>query len=498
MRPGGANADDGLSSADRPPAEHEEARMGELWQMDATDLAAVIRRREVSSREVVDAHLDRIDAVNPQVRALTRVLRGEAREAADAADDAQARGDELGPLHGVPVTIKENIDVAGTPTTQGLAVLADAIATSDAPLVSHLRAAGAIVIGRSNMPDLALRWHTDSSVFGATRNPRDPAVTPGGSSGGEAVALATGMTPLGVGNDLGGSLRWPSQCNGTAALKPTTGRIPQATTVEPLDSPLAIQLFNAQGPMARRVRDLRVPFAVMAQPSSRDPFYVPGPAASEDQPAPTRVALVADPAGLGTAPELVDDVRRAADALADAGYAIDEVEPPRIEEALELWQALLVHDVRQLWPFLSAIVGPEAREQFDHILAVRPVMDTAEAAAAWMTRQSIARSWGEFLADHPLVLGPIVTADPFDAAWEAVPENMVALLPAFRFVVPVNLLGLPSVAVPLERGARASAVQVVGRWFHEDECLRAGEVVEASHPVATPIEPVTASLAAAR
>lgn len=463
--------------------------MTELWKLDATELARSIRQGDVSAREVVDAHLDRIDQVNPKVNALTRVLADEARQEADRADRAATAGEELGPLHGVPVTIKENIDVAGTPTTQGMAVMAEAVASRDAPLVEHLRDAGAVVIGRSNMPDLALRWHTDSSAHGATINPWDPGVTPGGSSGGEAVALATGMSPLGVGNDLGGSLRWPSQCNGTAALKVTTGRIPQATVVEPLDAPMSIQLFNAQGPMARTVRDLRVPFEVMAGPSSRDPLHIPAAVRAGDPTAP--VAVVTDPAGLGVDPGIADQVRLAADALASAGYQVEEVEPPRIMEAFETWTSLLVHDVRQLWPLLSGMVGDDARTQFDHVLDTLPALDTAAAAAAFMARQSIARSWAEFLAEHPLVLGPINTAPPFGATWEAVPENMMAMMPTFRFIVPVNLIGLPAVAVPVASDDRSlGAVQVIGRWFHEEECLRAGEVIETKHQVGTPIDPV--------
>src|SRR5262249_50678575 len=159
------------------------------------------------------------------------------------------------------------IDVAGLPTTHGVPALAGAIARADAPAVANLRAAGAIPLARTNMPDFALRWHTDSAIAGPTVNPWDPALTPGGSSAGEAVSLATGMSLLGVGTDLGGSLRWPSQCAGTAALRPTFGRIPKGETTA-----MSLQLMDVQGPMARRVEDLRLAFKIMSGPDARDPL----------------------------------------------------------------------------------------------------------------------------------------------------------------------------------------------------------------------------------
>ena len=171
----------------------------ELWRCTASELACRIAAREVSSREVVDAHLARIAQVEPALNAVTRVLADDARAAADAADAALARGGAAGPLHGVPITVKENIDVTGSPTTQGLVALADASPAVDAPVVERMRRAGAIPIARTNMPDLGLRVHTHSSLHGPTRNPWHPEHTTGGSSGGEAAALATGMTPLGLG-----------------------------------------------------------------------------------------------------------------------------------------------------------------------------------------------------------------------------------------------------------------------------------------------------------
>src|SRR4051794_3989634 len=212
----------------------------------------MIRDREVSSREVVQAHLDRIEAVNPALNAIVRLLPDEALAAADAADRAVADGAALGPLHGVPCTVKENIDLAGTPTTQAIPALAEAIASDDAPQVERLRAAGAIPLGRTNLPDFGLRVHTDSSLHGLTRNPWNPQRTRGGWSGGEAAALATGMSPLGLGNALGGSLRTPAHCCGIASIKPSAGAVPAATVIPPPEMNISFQLMAVEGVLARR------------------------------------------------------------------------------------------------------------------------------------------------------------------------------------------------------------------------------------------------------
>ena len=249
--------------------------MSELWRKGAVELAAMIRDREVSSREVVQAHLDRIEAVNPHLNAIVRLLADQALAAADAADRAVADGARLGPLHGVPFTVKENIDLAGTPTTQAIPALAEAVAPVDAPQVERLRAAGAIPLGRTNLPDFGLRVHTDSCLHGLTRNPWNPQRTAGGSSGGEAAALATGMSPFGLGNDLGGSLRNPAHCCGVASIKPSTGAVPAATVIPPEDYNISFQLMAVEGVLARRVADVRAAFTVIAGQHPRDPLSVP-------------------------------------------------------------------------------------------------------------------------------------------------------------------------------------------------------------------------------
>ncbi len=201
-----------------------------LWQWSASALAEAVREKRVSSAAVVQAHLDRIEAVNPRVNAVTLVLDKDALRLARVADAKVTAGEDLGPLHGVPITVKENMDLVGSATTHGIAAMKDAYPQEDAPVVTHLKAAGAIPIGRTNLPDFGLRWHTDNDLYGATLNPWDPSRTPGGSSGGEAAALATGMSPLGVGGDMGGSLRYPAQCCGIAALKPGLGRVSRTMT----------------------------------------------------------------------------------------------------------------------------------------------------------------------------------------------------------------------------------------------------------------------------
>jgi pimeloyl-ACP methyl ester carboxylesterase len=249
----------------------------ELWRLSATDLAQAIRSRHASSREVVEAHLRRIEAVNPAVNAVTVVLAEPAVEAAEAADRTVADGDPLPPFHGVPFTVKGNIDLVGTPTTHGAMALVGAYPTLDAPVVERLKAAGVIPIGHTNLPTFALRWHTDSELYGPTINPWDRSRTAGASSAGEAAALATGMSPLGLGNDGLGSLRHPAQCCGVSVLKPTLGRIPDATITGPADAPIGAQLTDVQGPLARRIADLRAALELLAGPTWRDPWTVPAP-----------------------------------------------------------------------------------------------------------------------------------------------------------------------------------------------------------------------------
>ncbi|MGY1590756.1 amidase [Geodermatophilus sp. SYSU D00708] len=459
-----------------------------LWTKGAGELAGLIRAGEVSSVEVVEAHLARIDAVNPALNAVVVVLADEALAAAKLADERLGSGAEVGPLHGVPVTVKENIDVAGTPTTNGVVALGEAVPPADAPLVERLRGAGAIVLGRTNLPDMGLRISTDCSLRGLTRNPWHPDRTAGGSSGGEASALASGMSPLGAGNDIGGSLRNPAHCCGISSLKPTSGRVPHATVLPPEDGPLSFQLMAVNGPMARDVADVRLGLQVMSGPDRRDPASVPAPLTFPDSGGPVRVAVVPEPPGGSTDPGVADVVRQAAAHLAAAGYEVEEVTPPDYEAAVELWHAWLFTDLRTLHPVLSQVMGPVARQFLDDALATTPPLDVDGYVASFVRRRQVARAWLEFFERYPVVLTPIWSQPAFAHGRDA--DDVPAALELLRPVMPANLLGLPAAATPggLADGMPVG-VQCMAAPFRDDRALDAAAAIQAAVGVLGPVDP---------
>lgn len=456
----------------------------------AVDLAARIRRREVSALAVIDAHLARIEAVNPVVNAITMTLTVSARDAARAVDRDIAAGRQLGPLAGVPFTIKENIDLAGTATTWGLTAFASQTAAIDAPMVTRLREAGAIPLARTNLPDWAFRWDVESSHAGRTLNPWDAARTPGGTSGGEAAALAAGMTPLGLGNDLGGSLRVPAQMCGIATIRPSRGRVANHAVTQPWPEPIAFQMTNCQGPMARKVADLRLALELISARDPRDPRWVPAPFALPALPAGARVAVVRDPAGGGIDPQVRAGIDRAAGWLADAGYEVVDAEPPAIPAVAQCWFDAIWADVGALWPSMAPITGPGELGFVNAALAAgvfKPV-DQAAQRAAWSAIYQHASAWNEFFAQHPVVLSPVSCQRPWLINDDH--RRVADIAHAMRMVVAVNILGLPGCVVPVgsDEGL-PQAVQLIGARFNESWLLDAAAAIEARVPALTPINP---------
>ena len=462
-----------------------------LWQWSASELAEAIRNRECSSEEVVRAHLERIATVNPEMNAVTLVLEEEALAAARRADEEVAAGAALGPLHGVPITVKENVDVLGTPTTQGIVMLSASMPRQDAPVVAHLRGAGAIPIGRTNLPDFSLRYHTDNDLHGATRNPWDASRTPGGSSGGEAAAIATGMSPLGVGNDMSGSLRYPAQCCGIASFRPGFGRVSRVRSRNFSEPPMFFeQVAAVNGPMARCVGDLRLALSIMAHFDPGDPCWTPPPRDGARTPAPIRVAVTADPGGWGCSPVVAAGVENAARALGDAGYAIEKIELPLVEESAQVVKRLIDTEVRSYLPVMRTMISEDAATVLDSFVG-----DTVPDLHAYMKaiakRHAIAREWSLFMQRYPLVLGPVSTQPAFEVGHDLTgPENALAFIRSIALTKICSLLGLPSVALPVGvSGGLPQGVQLIAARCHEERCFDAAAAVEARLGVFTPIDP---------
>ena len=463
---------------------------GEIWRNNATDLAGMIAAGDVSSLEVVDSHLDRIEEVNGWLNAVTRVLADEARVAAKDADKAVAAGDELGPLHGVPCTIKENVDVAGTPTTQGLPVFADLISPTDAPLVERLRSAGAIPIGRTNLPELGLRISTDNPLHGLTRNPWHPERTAGGSSGGEGSAIASGMSPLGLGNDIGGSVRNPAFCCGITAIKPTHGRLPAFSVFEHDQNPaLSSQIMLTDGPMARSVSDLRTAMGILNGRDIRDPRSVDVPLDGPD--AKRQAAVVKHIPGVDCHPSVIEGIERAASSLAEAGWEIVESTPPGIDLCSEIWAHLLVADVSLLMDAARPILSKEMAEALDSGITEQFSREIISPDVIHVERSRLAREWSLFFAENPVVIMPTWPHPPFEHGADIREESRQELVETLRFITPANVLGLPSVALPVGvSDALPQGVQCVADRWRDDLALEAAGDIEKSLGRITPINPI--------
>jgi len=385
--------------------------------------------------------------------------------------------------------------VEGGPTTAGVAAFRDSVAPAHAVVVARMRSAGAIPVARTDLPDFALRFHTDNALHGATVNPWNPALTPGGSSGGEAVALATGMSPLGLGNDMAGSLRMPARCTGICALKPSRGRVPWWNATDLGGPSLVVQVMAVNGPMARSVADLRAALAVISGSDPRDPWSVPLPSDTAAHPdtGPTAVAVIAEPEGGSTHAHVAASVRRAAAALAEAGYEVHYVNPPPIAAASETWSQLVFSEIHAMWPLMRALASPGTGALLEYCFARWAFLKRDQLVLAWIERLKVARAWTEFQAGYPLVLGPVSTQRPFEVGFDIRgPDEAEESIRRHRLLTVANLVGLPSVAVPTGVvDGMPQGVQVIGPYLGDELCLAAATAIEQSLGTFTPIDPVT-------
>lgn len=463
----------------------------DLWQWSAETLARGIATRAISSREAVEASLNRISVVNPALNAIVEVLADEALVAADAADAAVKSGIALGPLHGVPVTTKINVDQRGRATTNGVVEFRDVIAAEDSPVVANLRKAGAVIVGRTNTPAFSHRWFTENDLHGSTRNPWSPQLTPGGSSGGAASAVAAGMGAIAHGNDFGGSIRYPAYACGIAGLRPTPGRVPAFNPSARTDRPITAQMMSVQGPLARSIADIRLALQAMAQPDARDGVFTPVPLQGSALARPIRVAIAPSPFG-DEAPEVVAAIKTAGRWLADAGFVVEEISPPRLGEAADLWHRLVINEERRaLAPQIRAYGDARSRYNLDCHIAYAPVLDGDQILACFEQRLAIVRAWQLFQERYPIIILPVSAQLPFrDGKDQEGPDVVHAMIDAQRPLLAVPALGFPAIAVPTGlAGQMPVGVQIVAGRFREDVCLAAAEIIEARTPAMTPIDP---------
>lgn len=465
--------------------------MTDLWALSAADQATLIRTRAASAREVVSAVLARHEATHAAINAVVEMRAEEALAAADAADAAVRRGEALGPLHGVPVTIKVNIDQAGYATTNGVVAFRDQIAAGDSPVVANLRRAGAIPMGRTNTPAFSYRFFTENALHGRTLNPRNPGLTPGGSSGGASASVAVGVGSIAHGNDLGGSIRYPAYAVGVAGIRPSFGRVPAFNGTQPEERPITLQMMSVQGPLARSIGDLRLGLAAMAAPDPRDPWHCPAPLDLPLPPRPWRIAF----STLGAEPPVAAALAQAAGWLAEAGCIVEEIALPRFDEAAELWRGLLMTEgERAMLPAIEKYGDDGIKAAYAGWAANVTTLEPAAFAQGLARRTSIWRDWSVFLSAYAAALLPVSLDPPFPQTLDQEgAEGGARILRAQAPLYVFNLLGLPGLSVPtaVMHGNIPLGVQLVAARFREDICLALGEIIEARAGVTGPIDPVS-------
>jgi amidase len=455
----------------------------ELTNQSATELARLIRTRAASPVEVMEAYLGRIEELNPRLNAIV-TLAPDLLERARAAETEAMKGEAVGALHGVPLTVKDTIETEGMRTTSGSRVRAAYIPQRNAPAVARLKASGAIILGKTNVSELALDYESDNPLFGRSLNPHDFSRTPGGSSGGEAAAISARLSPAGLGSDLSGSIRIPAHFCGIVGLKPTTGSVPAPGQFPPAVGPYS--LGSTIGPMARRVEDLSLIFSVIAGVREA-PVSAPKRSEARGQSLRgLRVAWYTDDQVSPVTESTRAAIKAAVGALEAAGLLASEQLPPGIERGPGLWMALFSRAIQE--PLLATYAGreTEAGELPRFLLksfAAKPSPSMDEFLRAWTKRDRLRGALLEWMKDVPLIVAPVGATHAFEhgARRLSVGGQSVSVFRAFSFSQTFNVYGLPSVCVPAGRAPEDGlpvGVQLIGRPFEEGLVLAAAAVVE--------------------
>ena len=466
--------------------------MTDLVRASAAELVALVKSKQASAREAAAAALARLDAVNPKINAVIDHRPEDVLRQAAELDAAMARGEEVGPLAGVPITVKANVDQEGYATTNGLKLQRDVIARSNSPVVDNLRKAGAVVLGRTNCPAFSYRWFTSNQIHGDTKNPRDPSRTPGGSSGGAGSAVAAGVGHIAHGTDIAGSIRYPAYACGVHGLRPTMGRVAAFNAALP-ERPIGPQISAVSGPLARTIGDLRIALLAMSGRDVRDPWWVPAPL--EGPPVQKRAALCLEPDGLTSVAEVKAAVGDAGKRLERAGWTVESIaDTPPMREAAD-WQTRL-----WLGDGYEAQLKLALREGDPGALAClrgnrsKVVPFDAEAySKALIRRATLTREWLAFFENYAVLLIPVSAELPFPDNFDLKDDACFARVWRAQLTqIAIPFMGLPGLTVSTGLVGRVPVgVQVISGRYREDLCLFAGEAIEAGGVPPSPIDPAS-------
>ncbi|MBO9451419.1 amidase family protein [Tropicibacter sp. R16_0] len=458
----------------------------DTWRLSASETVARTTSGDLTAEAAVDAALTRMDAVNPDLNAVVVSCADDARARALDLDKARASGAPTGPLHGVPVTIKINVDQTGYASSNGVPALKDLIAPDDAPLVRHLQDAGAVVIGRTNTPEFSFRADTDNPLHGRTHNPWGKHVSPGGSSGGAGSAIMAGIGALAHGNDIGGSLRFPAAANGAVTVKPGLGRVPAWNPSQTAERGMLAQSMSVQGLICRTAHDLHLAMPTMIRPDARDPFHAPLPWRGEALDGPIKVGFTKETYEFDLDPEVSRALDMARDALTDAGYEVVEVEPPHLRECgMDGYRTLMGEVLALMGPDIEKYGSPTIRAVFDEYFEQFPPYEGTDILRMMAKRSFYAREWSMFLDSYPLVLCPFLP-QPFFAPDRDTQgaDGVQEVLGSALWSYSMNFMGLPAACVPthvaeLPQGPQPMSVQIVARRWREDLAVDASAAIEA-------------------